>query len=205
VSVCDVLICGEYPEWIDEAVDSLKHDDVLIHKFPFVDNIGKSRKLALENLDSDSEYMCWFDSDDLLVPGSINSCMDILNTHIDLVGVYTNEVRIDKNGKDLDVLQRSEFSLDGMLNNRMFMHKLTVVRKLPAVFASQFLDNLKMVELFYFYCGCLYFGKFKLNPIIGHKWRIWGNNQLHKRGGDIDRLRIDGRCIIGEGICVNAI
>jgi hypothetical protein len=93
--------------------------------------------------------------------------------------------------------------IDKFLNEKMMINKLTVVRTEASLYASQYMVGLNMAELYPFYAGCLLFGKFKLLPIIGHKWRIWDEStQLHAKDNyeDLLKARHTGRLLISQAI-----
>ena len=180
---CDVLIIGE-TRYTRRTLHSLRYDDVQVHRMPWLGHIGKSRREALLTYGGTAPYLCWVDADDEVVPGAIDRCVDRLERDMTLVGVYTHERRIDADGRQIQMLQRPEWSIEAMLMHRLLLHHLVVVRREAAVWAADEV-NYGVGQLYPWYCRMLLCGRYALEPIIGYSWRWWDSSvQLSRRCND---------------------
>lgn len=63
-----------------------------VHVIPNTDSVGSGRVLGFAT--GSAEFVAWLDSDDWLLPGAVESCLEVLVQRPDAVGAFTDEVRM---------------------------------------------------------------------------------------------------------------
>ena len=83
---------GTNPDWLDQALASCKGQPVNVHVIPNGSHIdqGRARGFATGSAD----FVGILDSDDWLLPGAVESCLEALANRPDAVGAFTDEVRM---------------------------------------------------------------------------------------------------------------
>lgn len=92
---------GARPDWLAQAIASTAGEPANVHVLHNNASIGagRARGLALGS----GEFVTWLDSDDVLLPGAIQACVDALDAHPDAVAAFTDNRQVDA---DLRFLRR---------------------------------------------------------------------------------------------------
>lgn len=101
MSLVDVhLICGTREPWLDDCLASLKDEPITLWPIDRIEGdtaAARERGFRCGTL----PYVSFVDPDDMVVPGIFQQCADLLDENPDLVGVYTDELLVNRRGEYL--------------------------------------------------------------------------------------------------------
>lgn len=83
---------GTNPDYLDVAIVSTGGHPVTVHIIPPGGPVADGRVRGFSA--GDAEFVAWLDSDDWLLPGAVESCLEVLANRPDAVGAFTDEVRM---------------------------------------------------------------------------------------------------------------
>ena len=82
-------------QWLSEAIASVRTAPVNLYLFDNKENkINKGRYEAIKL--GHAEFVTWLDCDDILLPGTIERCIEKLDANPDAIGVYTDNIHVDE-------------------------------------------------------------------------------------------------------------
>lgn len=121
---------NENQEWWKGCESSLVGHPINIHNCDGIEgNVGEARRLGF-NLGS-APYVSFVDPDDIVFPDSFQICLDVLEQHPEVCGVYTLSQAINSNGI---IISRPWYpyrpwSLYNMRLNVVEIHQIAVMRR----------------------------------------------------------------------------
>lgn len=171
------IVIGPNEPWLTECVQSLMHEDVHIWFVPKVDgNTAAAREAGFRK--GTAEYVSFVDPDDLIMPGIFAKCVHALDNHPHWVGVYTDEVLIDRNGAFI----MNGWSVDHLVFEPMgYCHELmqgvhhlrvlrrSVVEKCLPLKTKRIPEPVLMHQL-------RQYGVLRHLFVVGYQWRVHGQN-----------------------------
>lgn len=83
---------GANPDWLDQALASCQGQPVNVHVIPNGPHIDQGRAKGFAT--GSADFVGILDSDDWLLPGAVESCLESLANRPDAVGAFTDEVRM---------------------------------------------------------------------------------------------------------------
>lgn len=198
---CDVhIITGPNettPQWKEECFASLASEPINIHLLPPVPNhIGQARAKGFRL--GTAPYVSFVDSDDRIIPGIFQKCIDILNTNSKVDVVWTLEEHIDKEGNIIKQVTESEKKerLNDIKNNwnersSRHIHQIVVSRREAIVPYFPLLEDWPYLAEKALWISQVHDGlTFHLIPEAGYQWRkLNKRNKLPERQMAAKRLR----------------
>lgn len=171
------MVIGRREQWLQECLDSLKNEPINLFTVHRVEgDTGAARTQAFTM--GTAEYVSFVDPDDKVVPGIFTKCTDILDDNPDVVGVYTDQVLINRHG---------DYLMDGWsINEQPFLrfgyrpelsqghHNLYVLRR-EEVEKCLPLKTKRMPEVVLIH-ELKRLGSIHHLKEIGYFWRIHGKN-----------------------------
>jgi glycosyltransferase involved in cell wall biosynthesis len=80
-------------DWLEQAIASVAGHPVTLHVIENGASIGAGRARALRL--GAGEFVTWIDSDDVLLPGAVQACVDALDAHPNAVAAFTDHRQVD--------------------------------------------------------------------------------------------------------------
>lgn len=178
IDVHTLTLPTENQEWLEQCVSSLKDEPVTHHVLKGTD--GSVLDGRIRGYDCGSHpYVSFVDSDDYVLPGALQHCLDYLQQNSNVGGVYTNSYQLGRKGKLRPLFKYEEWSLELHLDSGMTIHPLFVVRRDVMAQALENLmtqcDRLEDIKLFpdqliYANVSCIIPWCFFPN-VYGYVWR----------------------------------
>ncbi len=93
-----VLVMGDTnPDWFAECIESLISENVTIHLTDgYAGDLGNGRADGYDQ--GDGEYVSYVDPDDLILPGAVDDCVELLNANPTAAAAYTLSDTINSAG-----------------------------------------------------------------------------------------------------------
>jgi len=163
------------PLWFQAALESVKLEPVDLKIFTGKKNYNFiHRKEFIDQCKT--EYLCWVDDDDEIIPGTVQKCLDFLELpeNKNYCGVYTNHYVRQLDGSEKYFIKK-EYSREDHAKNihRPFHFLLTRTEA-----AKNYIVDLghSKGDLFYFLAYASLFGDWKHLDIPGYIWRNHPNS-----------------------------
>ena len=189
---CDVHILTSpkwsTPKYETECFNSIAHEPVHVHVLDAIDGkIGQARAQGFSL--GTAPYVSFMDSDDLIVPGTYQQCIDYLDGNSDVDIVFTLEDHIDARGRPIISHQMSKGKITNIMRRFVpvglralkLVHQIVVTRRESMEPYLEFLEGWdNMPEKALWAQQMLDRRHFALLPIVGHKWRQHSRQQAHR-------------------------
>ncbi len=85
----------------DGSAETLKRYERLLTRWESLQDTGQAQAINLGFTHATGEIMAWLNSDDLLLPGTLNYVADFFNQHPDVDVIYGHRILIDENGREI--------------------------------------------------------------------------------------------------------
>jgi glycosyltransferase involved in cell wall biosynthesis len=85
----------------DGSVEILKRYERLLTRWESLQDRGQAHAINLGFAHATGEIMAWLNSDDLLLPGTLNYVADFFNQHPDVDVIYGHRILIDEMGREI--------------------------------------------------------------------------------------------------------
>jgi len=124
-----LLMPNTRQDWWQECQDSLKKEQINLHKIEGVKNhIGKGRAKGFRQ--GSAPYVSSIDPDDIVIPGAFQSCIDALEANPKACGAYTDELLVDTMGRTIKPGIWSGRSWNPLLQlEPNYLHHIYVMRR----------------------------------------------------------------------------
>lgn len=192
---CDVHILTSSKwsttQYESECFASIAHEPVHVHALDAIDGkMGEARALGFST--GTAPYVSYLDSDDRVVPGTYQQCIDYLDEHPDIDIVFTLEERIDGEGQIIgeSVMERKVHSIGRKCNpwtvrSLKYIHQIVVSRREAVESHLEFIKDWGgLADKALWAQQMLHGSRFALLPIVGHHWRQHSRTQIHRHLGD---------------------
>lgn len=166
--------------WLKECLRSLENEPTNLHLVVggFRDSIGAARSFAFGL--GDSEYVCFMDDDDMIIPGAMKVCIDYLDQNPDCVGAYTDRKHLRLNGS-ISNERLGDWNPRRMVNNFAEITHLKIMRR---SLVNKYLDELAKWRTWEEYVLCCLIskhGRWHHLPVFGAIKRMVDSKQSSVR------------------------
>ena len=159
--------------WLNDTIGSLQQQPCNIYLHPgIIGNTGSARYEAFQL--GSAPYVGYADDDDLVEPGAVQACINVLEANPKAVGVFTDEVLIDHAGKIIGKGSSTgnDWTPKRHLGSLKFVHHLWLGRRESVNRHKAIMQNMPIGAHWALTCLMALDGPWIHLPIVGYQWRI---------------------------------
>lgn len=174
----------ENQHWWKLCQESLQNHPINIFNCDGIpNNSPEARRLGYQH--GTAPYVSFIDPDDIVLPGTFQKCLDVLEENPDICGVYTLSDTIDEDGNLIDVHFSHpfrEWSVEIMDNNLLEIHQTCVMRReYVETYYKHHYYNVPQCNVYdntMLYIHLAKYKPWKAIDFVGYRWRkrIDGNH-----------------------------